>query len=802
MTQWTTSLPAVGWLQQSASSPTLVAAAKCKFADIVEMNTRLIEQLIIGTQHDYVRGKLLERGDGLASLDEAMDIARTFETTKAHVAQFQSYGSSSSSYATVHGLRRETTHERCTRCGRRHPAQGFCPAKGSTCRRCGRKNHWDIVCTETDQTAEKEGRHHGYQQSSRGAAKSSNVRGKATVSTIDECPDVNADSMVFETISMHMDSMGDAQNSARDQVFVNLALRDVTWNGRKMELRAKVDTGAQGNVLPLRIYQKMFPDQVDKDGQPIRNFLEKSSVRLVSYSGTLINQIGVCTLTCTYQQTRRKTRFFVTDAPGPAIIGLPSLEAFKIISLNCEIKETVTRPVAGIHPQFTGDVITRLKTATQQDEELTVLREVISQGWPAQRKEAPTAVHGYWNYRDELAIEKGLILIIKGECIVIPRSMIPDILEQLHSAHQGGEKMKLRARSTVFWTGITNDIDNTVSRCTQCPESQPRQRREPMSPSEVPPRAWHTVGADLFTLNGEYLVVVDYYSKYPFVFKLSSTESYSIVEKLKNLFSEQLQGILAILRTGNGPQFVSHKFQRFAEEFGFQHTTSSPYHPHGNCFIESQVKIVKQALSKALKNGQDPAMALLCLRATPIDQVSSSPAEILLGRRTQDKLPRRFNRKPEDDQHYQRLHERQEEQKRSFDQHVRPLPMVVPGQSVNVRRNRVDIRESSVSRQPEATVSSPVKTIEETESESSVSMQPGATVSSPVKTLEETESSPTHESEIRTTPDSSYTTRSGRLVKQPVKLDLEMMILFDNSIFFFFFLLLFQLSFLSQRGMS
>ena len=34
-----------------------VAAAKCKFADIVEMKTRLIKQLIIGTQHDYVREK-------------------------------------------------------------------------------------------------------------------------------------------------------------------------------------------------------------------------------------------------------------------------------------------------------------------------------------------------------------------------------------------------------------------------------------------------------------------------------------------------------------------------------------------------------------------------------------------------------------------------------------------------------------------------------------------------------------------------------------------------------------------------
>ena len=51
-----------------------------------EMNTRLIEQLIIGTQYDYVRGKHLEKEDGLASVNEAMDIARTFETTKGHVA--------------------------------------------------------------------------------------------------------------------------------------------------------------------------------------------------------------------------------------------------------------------------------------------------------------------------------------------------------------------------------------------------------------------------------------------------------------------------------------------------------------------------------------------------------------------------------------------------------------------------------------------------------------------------------------------------------------------------------------------
>ena len=78
-------------------------------------------------------------------------------------------------------------------------------------------------------------------------------------------------------------------------------------------------------------------------------------------------------------------------------------------------------------------------------------------------------------------------------------------------------------------------------------------------------------------------------------------------------------------------------------------------------------------------------MAILCLRSTPIDHVSSSQVEILIGRKIQDNLSRRFDRKQEDDQHYPHLHGRQEEQKQSFDQHVIPLPMIVPGQSVNVR---------------------------------------------------------------------------------------------------------------------
>ena len=107
---------------------------------------------------------------------------------------------------------------------------------------------------------------------------------------------------------------------------------------------------------------------------------------------------------------------------------------------------------------------------------------------------------------------------MKSYRISIPVALQKEILTRLHSAHQGTEKTKLRARTSVYWRGLNKDIDETTKRCTICQELHPSQQKEPLIPTEVPPRAWHTIGTDIFTLEGsDHLVVADYYSKYPFV---------------------------------------------------------------------------------------------------------------------------------------------------------------------------------------------------------------------------------------------------------------------------------------------
>lgn len=54
------------------------------------------------------------------------------------------------------------------------------------------------------------------------------------------------------------------------------------------------------------------------------------------------------------------------------------------------------------------------------DATLMTLKDVIIKGYPERRQDIPKALHQYWPFQDELAVEDGLI--IKGECIIISAS--------------------------------------------------------------------------------------------------------------------------------------------------------------------------------------------------------------------------------------------------------------------------------------------------------------------------------------------------------------------------------------------
>ena len=214
-------------------------------------------------------------------------------------------------------------------------------------------------------------------------------------------------------------------------------------------------------------------------------------------------------------------------------------------------------------------------------------------------------------------------------------------------------------------------------------ELHPSHQKEPLILTEVPPRAWHTIRTDLFTLEGsEYLVVADYYPKYPFVRQIPNgqSNSHTVVKMPRQIFREQ--GISKVVRSDNGPHYSAQAFQDFARELAIQQVTSSPHYPGSNDFIESKVKSDKAALLKAKTTHRDPVMVFLCRRTTPIDHKLPSPAELLLGRAIQDNLLGRIPRDALNEVDAPRLEERQELQKFYHDRYARQLPELRPGQRV------------------------------------------------------------------------------------------------------------------------
>ena len=163
----------------------------------------------------------------------------------------------------------------------------------------------------------------------------------------------------------------------------------------------------------------------------------------------------------------------------------------------------------------------RFAIATEGDEVLSVLQKVIVKGWPETRNQASAQVREYWNFRDELTVAKGLVL--KGSKIVVPKVLQSEMLERIHEGHLGITKSLRRAREAVFWPGMSTAVVQKIENCSVCIEHQPSQQRQTLQPHEIPPLPWAKVGTDIMHKNRcNYLIIVDYYSKWPELAKLNS----------------------------------------------------------------------------------------------------------------------------------------------------------------------------------------------------------------------------------------------------------------------------------------
>ncbi|KAJ8352691.1 hypothetical protein SKAU_G00241670 [Synaphobranchus kaupii] len=320
--------------------------------------------------------------------------------------------------------------------------------------------------------------------------------------------------------------------------------------------------------------------------------------------------------------------------PGKNLVAADALSRHPLQSTELGYLEQEVRVHVDAIEESVGvrrPVLEQIKEQTERDSGLQRVLNYTRNGWPDHIKSVAMSAKQYFPERGTLSELNGVLR--RGNQIVIPYSMRDDMIQKIHQGHQGLTKCGQRYKNAIWWPGIGNDVRELIQSCRHCDINRPSQHKEPLLTTPLPELPWQKIGADLCEYNGHnYLVIVDYFSRWLEILNLPKTTSESVIEKMKSTFSRW--GIPEEVRTDNGPQFSAELFKNFAAEYDFQHVTSSPHFPQSNGMADRAVKTAKAILKQA-----NPHMALLSYRSTPTEPTRESPSKLMMGRSLRTTLP-------------------------------------------------------------------------------------------------------------------------------------------------------------------
>ena len=285
-------------------------------------------------------------------------------------------------------------------------------------------------------------------------------------------------------------------------------------------------------------------------------------------------------------------------------------------------------------------------------------------------------------------------LIVYGCRLLIPSTMRPQVLHELHASHQGAVRTKQRAKLIIYWPGINHDIDNIILSCKQCQDNLPSQCKEPIITKPRPSRPFEEIAVDFGTHAGHnFLIIVDCYTDWPDIIHMGhNTTTTHLITTLLKAFCRT--GAPDIVWSDQGPQFTSKLFQDFSKEWGFQHITSSPMYPQSNGKAEATVKSMKKLIQASWTRGavdeRKLTRAILQYRNTPSQRDRLSPAQKLFGHPIQDTIPahrRAFASQWQlsAEEAEKRAINYKEQVEHYYNQHARALPEIHVGSNVAIQ---------------------------------------------------------------------------------------------------------------------
>ena len=336
----------------------------------------------------------------------------------------------------------------------------------------------------------------------------------------------------------------------------------------------------------------------------------------------------------------------------------------------------------------------QIQPRSGENTQLQRLLELIEARLPEDSSQWPTELMPFFPVKAHLSAQAPVIMY--KERVVVPASLRPEVLETLHSSNGGISSMTSRASSSVWWPGITADIEKVRQNCSSCDKVAPSQPAAPPNPLPSPDYPFQQICSDFLTYRGhDYLIFVDRFSCWPSVYKVPNVGSDQLVKRLRHHF--ETFGASEELATDGGLGYVAAATQSFLKQWGCRHRLSSAYFPHSNLRAEQGVKLAKRLImdntdkSGSLDNDRF-ARALLNYRNTPLRDIGRSPAQIVTGHQLRDHLPanpKSYRPSKEwlltKEQREVALAKRYTRQEEVWSEHTRDLPKLPIGSLVRVQ---------------------------------------------------------------------------------------------------------------------
>ena len=98
------------------------------------------------------------------------------------------------------------------------------------------------------------------------------------------------------------------------------------------EVPYKIDTGSEGNIMPLYIFKKLFKNMPEEQ---LKGSI-KSNIKLKMYNGTHITQLGTYAIIIKFKNLKKCCVFFIVPGNSQVLLRMPDTAALNILNLNID----------------------------------------------------------------------------------------------------------------------------------------------------------------------------------------------------------------------------------------------------------------------------------------------------------------------------------------------------------------------------------------------------------------------------------------------------------------------------------